>query len=513
MMKRTLAVLAALALVGCATHSSRVDLEAGPYVQARQEIGALLQGWTPETQTFRGTSDIQALGHVFNLMLEAGHELEVLFVWSNPDTPGAQLDTFMQTTAWIYSDAVIFLQYAGWTQVPPPYVGIPPDLNSFHYVGTSAAPSGTDWNALEDTAIALGPAGDVWVKSRTHVYALRLPAPVPSKTFGSIGEATVLETWDFPGLKASTDIGSGFRYGWMVRAGDRLAVNAWEYYNTAARDHVACGYYDGALGGLGNLGPIHGCWRAGPDGVSWPCRDVPNLNCGGFVAAGVLEKFHGNKTGANNKSGGYAMLIPASWSSEYLGPGIWIAAGGHRGAGAFGSAQGPNLYAIRIDVPPSSPGDDWGAIPLMVFPTGSHTWSPYRNDNVYTVVWADGVVVVFAMEGHGAQYYGPSSACDRNKGWHAEPYAPRMYLVDPAQLGEVAQGNRDPWDVQPYADGDTRWVWKHPSDPGEDATCRWPWFAAAEYDPVAREIVIVQTKAEPGSGKRTVFHTLWQEPR
>lgn len=508
-MKRWILGLLLLSLGGCGP-AYKTDLTAAPYQRARAEIAELIA--RPETAELRAAgSDIQSLARVYTLMLETGHEQEALFVWSNPDTPGPQLDTLLEVTAWIYDDAVVFLRYAKWTEIPPPFVAAPPPATDFQYAGTVACPDTPDWHGLEDTSIALGPHGEAWIKSRTFVYSLRLPAPVPSKSFSHINEATVLETWDFPGLKASTSIGTEFRYGWMARVGDRLMVNAWEYYNTAGRDHVACGYYDGALGGLGGLGQIHGCWRAGPDNQKWDCADVPNLNCNRWIAPNDLEIFHSNKTGANNKSGGYAMPIPSAFSSVHLGPGVWIAAGGHRGNGAFGSGQGPQLYAIRADTPPA-PGGDWGAVPLMAFPFNSHTWQPYRPDNVYTVVWADGCLVVFAMEGQGQAFYGPANgSCDPNKGWHSFPYRPRMYLIDEAVLGEVADGLRDPWNVQPYAEAETPWSWKHPDDPGQDPDCRWPFFAAAEYDPVTRSVLIVQTKAEQGSGHRTVIHTLRQK--
>ncbi len=65
-------------------------------------------------------------------------------------------------------------------------------------------------------------------------------------------------------------------------------------------------------------------------------------------------------------------------------------------------------------------------------------------------------VVVVGRRSMGETYYGDARPddCDIYKGYHGDPYEPRMAFYDPADLASAAEGDVDPWDVLPYLEWD-----------------------------------------------------------
>jgi len=61
-------------------------------------------------------------------------------------------------------------------------------------------------------------------------------------------------------------------------------------------------------------------------------------------------------------------------------------------------------------------------------------------------------IILLGTKGLGDNTYGPppSNACEDSQGYHCDPFERQVIFYDVDELGEVAQGSRDPWTVVPY---------------------------------------------------------------
>ena len=93
------------------------------------------------------------------------------------------------------------------------------------------------------------------------------------------------------------------------------------------------------------------------------------------------------------------------------------------------------------------------------------------------VVFPEGTrsVLFFGRQGLGKYCYGEASDCgdpvQTSKGGHAYPYAYYVWAYDALDLAAVKSGQRQPWDVKPYAvwELDFPFAVSHPS-PGPPMT-------------------------------------------
>lgn len=265
----------------------------------------------------------------------------------------------------------------------------------------------------------------------------------------------------------------------------RMWIASYEFYNVAGRDNLGICSFDE------NFGDPRAAWRVGPSNVNSPSPDV----------------FHCNKTSE------YIMTIPQDWAGAYL-PGKELASGRHREAGAFGGGRGPALFAFEAnELAPN--GSDLNGVPLMYFKENDPTarWPQYRKADNYHCIWISRgnrhAVIVGAMKGLGPDYYGLGPPCTPDKGWHADPYEPRMYFMDVNELGEVALGDRDPWAVTAYDDVVPTEMWGY--GPNDDPQCKSEWFKDWAWDPQAGLLYATQTRAYevPGPSNREIVH-VWQ---
>jgi len=366
---------------------------------------------------------------------------------------------------------------------------VPLAWSDFEYVGSFRCPPTKEWAFLQYTGLTYVPTrGTLIVMNRTGLVELTVPSPVRSAN-DNPEDLPIAEELT-PPFNLFDAVGDWLpfpkkRLGGIAWLDGRLWIACFEFYNAAARDNP------GIVSLTDRFEDPRGAWRVGPAGVNQPIKHL----------------FHANKTNS------YLCAVPPSWAAEYA-PGTVLASGRQRGAGAFGGAQGPTLYAFRpsLDVPP---GGNFGAVPLMIFPTDSRTWADgtYRNDDDYEVtwVWTDKgqTILVGSTKALGQDVYGPGpEQCYPAKGWHAPPYQPRIYLMDPRELGEVAQGRRQPWDLRPYETLVPDFPWRTAAK-GESPECRHPWFAGLAYDPRGRRVFVLQTKAYDTQGyDASVIHVL-----
>jgi len=160
------------------------------------------------------------------------------------------------------------------------------------------------------------------------------------------------------------------------------------------------------------------------------------------------------------KMGSYLFEVPGDFASQHLG-GRRLITGYARSAGAFGGSQGPTLFAFDVDDPsgaldlvwyrehyPECNWDDYSACDLPGYRT-SDDW-----EGATWVRSATGdAILVLGQKGLGDNYYGDARPgdCDPYKGYHADPYEGQIIFYDPADVVARLQGDKEPWEVLPYA--------------------------------------------------------------
>ncbi len=390
-----------------------------------------------------------------------------------------------------FDSYILVLVKRGWTSLPENPSSKRILLDDLYYRGAWKCESKTVYEHLSRCDIASHPVtGNVFVAHKGGIEELDLspnpeikidPRNLPTAkglgkrvTFGTIlaGAPNLAAAGTFGGMEVSPD-------------GSRIWCAFFESYNTAGRDHLGLV----ALGSDLNGNDVLGAWRAGPAGTNIPMKDA----------------FHANKTHqwvVRMKSG--------------------MGSGRQRAAGAFGGAKGPCLFKWTPDE--SKPtGSDFGATPYLCYPGGQ--WSEgYRNaesddrcnatyihtkDGREALVfgWTKGLMTATQAAsyegvyepGHakGANWYGQSPhKCSQNKGWHANPYEPRLYFYDISEIESAT----NPWDPQPYLSTSPLELYRHPSATGVDPNCGPPFFGGMTWDPTQERLLVLQAKAFDPSG-------------
>ncbi|MBZ0269934.1 hypothetical protein K8I85_17415, partial [bacterium] len=158
------------------------------------------------------------------------------------------------------------------------------------------------------------------------------------------------------------------------------------------------------------------------------------------------------------KTADYIFDIPTAWADAHVG-GKALVSGRHRENGAFGGCQGPALYAFAPWQSPSlAHGTELDAVCLLLYPTGGGHFPGYCAADKWTGgAWMDfedrSAVLIVGVKGTGQQFYGDGDAsrCSSSKGFHCDPYEAQFLFYNPNDLAAVARGDRQPWEVLPYA--------------------------------------------------------------
>jgi hypothetical protein len=376
----------------------------------------------------------------------------------------------------------------------------PPPVGSFGriyysdltYLGAFRWPDSGDYAYCRGLMTYIPTRNSIVVVAREDRWCeLDIPLPVisPDKDPDDLNVATEIMPPSLVWNSLSPFLGLADRMGGITWFEDRIWCGSFEYYNPARRDNLGITCVDD------NFGDPRGAWRVGPSGIDEPIDDV----------------FHANKTHE------YIMVIPETWSARYT-PGKRLAAGRHRTAGTLGGGNGPALYAFEADC--FAPmGADLGGVPLMAFPfqddmSANYLWQGYTAQDSYTAIWIESgdrqAVIIGSCKGLGPTYYGLGQNCDSDKGYHSEPYEPRLYFMDVDDLGAVAQGRMGVSDVRPYDVVSPREMWRHPDDPGSDPTCMVDWFSDFAFDDHSGRLFAVQKEAyRTEFSSRSIVH-VWQ---
>ena len=337
------------------------------------------------------------------------------------------------------------------------------------YLGAFRLPSeggGDSRFGFGGSAMALNPGGDeggandgfpgsLYISGHEHhqlVAEVNIPVPKDQRDVGVAGLNVAGFLQPFAditgGMAASTDEGNGYRVdglAYLEAQGDQTAGQIYwtarTYYNVDTSSDLSHGVSDLDLSDPN----ARGLWRLGD--------------------------FHSSMTS------GYIFPVPAYFADVYLG-GKRLIAGLFTQQGVSATSQGPAFFAYApwqdaLDGVAPAAGAVLDAIGLVYYPyalppyEGSQEPEPISNFPDYQVpdrwdaaAWLSTsdahAVVVVGRRSMGETYYGDARPddCDIYKGYHGDPYEPRMAFYDPADLASVVEGDVDPWDVLPYLEWD-----------------------------------------------------------
>ncbi len=377
---------------------------------------------------------------------------------------------------------------------------------NFTYIGAFRVPkesNGSSRFGYGGGALALNPHGDPSGQNDGYPGSLYIVGhendqlvaevniPVPKKQSGQsvsgLSTASYLHGFaDITEGKAQTfDKGNGFRVDGLVyldaqgpQNTGKLYWTARTYYNVQTVDEVSHGMSDADL----SQPNAKGMWR--------------------------LSNYHGLTTG------GYIFSVPSYFSDMYLA-GKKLISGLTVQQGVSGTSQGPALFAFAPwlnynGATPPVPGTALSAQKLTSYPyTGQPDLNrdPPSNFPDYQVpdswdasAWiytpTQHAVVVTGHRAMGATYYGDArpNDCTIYKGYHGEPYEPRILFYDPADLALVAQGKKDPETVLPYEEWNPAQYLVN--------TCMWDLTGAA-FDSDRNLFYVLQQNADTEDGEPT----------
>lgn len=342
-------------------------------------------------------------------------------------------------------------------------------------------------------AFALNPHGDpngpndgfpgsLYVLGHAHdqlLAEISIPAPKDQRnsSMTSLNAATLLH--DFvditEGYAKQTDEGNGYRIDGLAyldahgsQSTGKIYWTARTYYNVDTSDDLTHGMSNADLSNVA----ARGMWRLG--------------------------NFHGMLTG------GYIFPVPKYFADTYLG-GKRLISGLFTQQGVSGTSQGPAMFAFGpwLDNP-----SDFGPANSTKLAAQALVYYPYRFQNGvetsnfpdYQIPdgWEAGAwistaqkhaVVIVGTRAMGATYYGDARPGDCNiyKGYHGDPYEPRIIFYDPAELALATQGQKDSTTIVPYLE------W----NPSEFfvSTCEWNLTGVA-YDEENRLLYVLHSDAD-----------------
>jgi hypothetical protein len=299
-------------------------------------------------------------------------------------------------------------------------------------LGDFGSPQGSGFN-YGGTGLAYNPnrnslflVGHDWYQLTAEVS---IPNVVNSTSLNSLATASVLQNFtDALEGKISDINAQSPKVGAQLIYNDQLYVAAWSSYDGAATQDKSQFVRPT---GLSVTGQVKGPYKVGTLYPGWVDH--------------------------------YATPIPSEWQSAFGGPvltgGCCAAIVGLQSLGPSTSVFNPSDVGVKDPVP---------ATLLLGYSIDHPTLGTWGGDgqpnpiynmktNVGGIVFPQGTrsVLFFGSTGLGVACYGTGAECndpaDGSKGTHAYPYSAYVWAYDANDLLVVKNGQKNPWDVRPYA--------------------------------------------------------------
>jgi hypothetical protein len=342
------------------------------------------------------------------------------------------------------------LQYVGAFRVPQGTFG----TSTLNYGGT-----GLTYYSGRNSLLVVGHDWD------QEVAEISIPQATNSSSLSNLKTATILQPFRDASDGKSNSIKSGgaaypntVKVGGLFVSGGKLIGSVYAYYDGAVeqdRSHFTSGM------DLSVSGDAQGMFKVGTE---YP----------GFVS-------------------GYMTAIPQQYQSALGGPALTgnccLAINGVQSSGPSASVFNPVNFGVQDPVP---------ATMVVGYPHDHATLGSWDNSSaanpvfnmstqIKGIVFPEGTrsVLFFGMTGLGKPCYGTGSECNDpdndSKGTHAYPYSSYVWAYDVSDLISVKNGQKNPWDIKPYA----TWTLGFPTSGGKS-------IVGAAYDPATQRIYLAQ---------------------
>ena len=327
-----------------------------------------------------------------------------------------------------------------------------------------------------------------------YVSEISIPVPVisPSKNVDDLNRAETLQ--EFQNIR-------GGLYGEMEQARGGLQYLPRQGNQTSDKLYFCWGPHMAE----GEMVPSHG----------WCDLDLANPNPAGLWRIGEYWTY---------VTTDYIFEIPKAWADAHT-PGMYLATGRFRDGGQGG--QGPSLFAFGPwnEGNPPAPGAVLPAVPLLLYSSVTdeeqHVMKDYHHSDMWSAgAWltagAKSAVIFVGTKGKGECWYGFANGVvwpeggpfppvppypNDQRGWWSSQFVGQIIFYDPADLAAVAEGERKPYEPQPYATLDIdKWLFRVRSE-NEFYHVR-----AAGFD---RERGLLYVSEFRGDGDRSLVH-VWK---
>lgn len=192
---------------------------------------------------------------------------------------------------------------------------------------------------------------------------------------------------------------------------------------------------------------------------------------------------------------GPATLAPQDFADQYTG-GRRVVAGRYTAQGIATTSCGPTLYAYSVGEPPPAKDSSLTNVPIIFWPSTAQYPGHLPNDEYNGVAFVKGSVIWTGRKSGGSYYGDPRPGdCETWKGYHGDPYSPRVWFFSQADLGSAAMTGlyQQP---RAYATWSPPEFW--PNCTGRLGGCA--------YDLATRRLYVVQTGAYSSNGSYPVIH-------
>ena len=392
---------------------------------------------------------------------------------------------------------------------PSPYAALL-ELNDLIYEGAFRVPpasGGSQPYEYGGTALAYHPAHDslllVGHDQSQHVGEISIPAPTITPYLALLPRATAIQSpadvLDGKRMTIDGDISNGVKIGGIMPVGNSFVVTAWSYYDTSPQKQTKTHFLTGQS--VSAPGPVTGPFQVGNGFQDYVPTDTSRI--GGFVS-------------------GYMSTIPAAWQPMLGGTHLTGQGGGVSilsrtssgpsatvfNAGETGVPNSPTKLVMGYPSDPQSPLSlleqptvgVWGAeegvyngmqnFRGMVFPEGTRSilfFGSGATTFCYGAATDNLALHLAPVPGQIGQHY-CYDPIGEGIGPHGFPYTSIVWAYDANDFVAVKQGNKDPWEVVPYAIWNLVLPFQKKIVNGVDVGFRD--IVGAAYDPASKRIFL-----------------------